>query len=184
MLNSSASLEPETHTLKDGIQVLIRPILPEDADDLQATFKRLSPESIYLRFHSFKKDLPDKEAHELATLDYTTRMAFVAVCQEDGKEVVVGVARYALLDMAKPDLAESAVVVADEYQHRGIGKLLLRRLVTYARAKTIRQLRGNLQIGNTRMLDLVQRSGLPNKKRYAEGIWEVTIDLGVADEIA
>jgi acetyltransferase len=182
MLTSSASLEPETHTLKDGTQVVIRPILPEDADDLQATFKRLSPESIYLRFHSFKKVLPDKEAHDLATLDYTTRMAFVAICWEDHQEVVVGVARYALPDLAKPDMAESAVVVADEYQNRGIGKLLLRRLVTYARAKKIRQLRGNLQVGNTRMLDLVGRSVLPNKKRYVEGLWEVTIDLREVDE--
>ena len=182
MLTSSASLEPESHILKDGTRVVIRPILPEDADDLQATFKRLSVESIYLRFHSFKKELPDQEAHDLATLDYTTRMAFVAICYENGQELVVGVARYALLDLAKPDMAESAVVVADEYQNRGIGKLLLRRLVTYARAKGIGQLRGNLQVGNTRMLDLVRRSGLPNKTRYVEGIWEATIDLGVSDE--
>jgi acetyltransferase len=182
MLTSSASLEPESHTLKDGTRVVIRPILPEDADDLQATFKRLSAESIYLRFHSFKKYLPDQEAQDLATLDYTTRMAFVAICQEEGQVVVVGVARYALLDSQSKDSAESAVVVADEYQNRGIGKLLLRRLVTYARAKGIRQLRGNLQVGNNRMLDLVRRSGLPNKTHYVEGIWEVTIDLGVADE--
>lgn len=182
MLTSSASLEPESHSLKDGTRVVIRPILPEDADDLQATFKRLSVESIYLRFHAFKKELPDQEAHDLATLDYTRRMAFVAICEENGQEIVVGVARYVLLDSKDADIAESAVVVADEYQSRGIGKLLLRRLVTYARAKGIRQLRGNLQVGNTRMLDLVRRSGLPNQTHFIDGIWEATIDLVIAEE--
>jgi acetyltransferase len=184
MLTSSASLEPESHILKDGTQVLIRPIQTEDADDLQATFKRLSMESIYLRFHSFKKELPDKEAHDLATLDYTTRMAFVAVCRENEQDVVVGVARYALLNSQTTDTAESAVVVADEYQSRGIGRLLLKRLVTYARAKGIIRLRGNLQVGNNRMLDLVRRSGLPSKIQYVDGIWKVTIGLAVVDEAA
>ena len=65
----------------------------------------------------------------------------------------------------------------------GIGKLLLRRLVIYARARGIHFLRGNLQLGNDRMLELVRRSGLPYKTRYADGIWEVTIDLApVSDE--
>jgi acetyltransferase len=184
MLFSSDSLDPEQHTLKDGTQVVIRPIRPEDANNLQATFRRLSMESIYLRFHSFKKELPDEEAHYLATLDYTTRMAFVAICKENDQEIVVGVARYVLLDMGKTEMAESAVVVADEYQSRGIGKLLLQRLVIYARARGIRYLRGNLQVGNNRMLDLVRRGGLPNKTRFTDGIWEVTIDLGEPGEAA
>ena len=81
-------------------------------------------------------------------------------------------------------MAESAVVVQDEYQGRGLGKLLLARLVNYARLRGIHFLRGNLQIGNDRMLDLVRRSGLPHHTRYVDGIWEVTIDLGLPDEAA
>jgi acetyltransferase len=184
MLASDNSLDLESHSLKDGTQVVIRPIYPEDADDLQVTFRRLSMESIYLRFFSFKKELPDEEARYLATLDYITRMAFVAICKENDQEIVVGVARYSLLDMENPELAESAVVVADEYQGRGIGMLLLRRLVSYARAMGIRHLCGNMQVGNDRMLDLVKRGGLPYKTRFADGIWEVTIDLRLPDEAA
>jgi acetyltransferase len=171
------SMNSESITLTDGTPIIIRPIRPDDADDLQATFQRLSMQSIYLRFLSFKKELSDEEARYLATLDYTTRMAFVAVCKENDQDSVVGVARYALLDTGHLEIAESAVVVADEYQGRGIGKLLLWRLVSYARAKGIHSLRGNLQIGNDRMLDLVRRSGLPHQQRYVDGIWEVTIDL-------
>jgi 3-methyladenine DNA glycosylase AlkD/RimJ/RimL family protein N-acetyltransferase len=184
MLSSaSASLDSETLTLKDGTQVVIRPIRPDDADDLQITFQRLSTESIYLRFHSYKKELPDEEARYLASVDYSSRMAFVAICKENDQDFVVGVARYAMLDTSHLDMAESAVVVADEYQGRGLGKLLLRRLVNYARAMGIHHMRGNLQIGNDRMLDLVQRSGLPHQQRYVDGICEVTIDIGLpADE--
>ena len=170
-------LNSESIALADGTRIIIRPIRSGDADDLQAAFQRLSMESIYLRFLSFKKELSDEEAHQLTTLDYTTRMAFVATCMENDKEIVMGVARYALLDTGHPGLAEAAVVVADEFQGRGIGKMLLRRLVTYARARGIHFLRGNLQIGNDRMLTLVQRSGLPHQQRYVDGIWEVTIDL-------
>ena len=99
-------LNPETVTLKDGTQVIIRPIHPDDAEDLQATFQRLSMESIYLRFLSFKKELPDEEARYLATVDYTTRMAFVAIASENNREIVVGVSRYAMDDPGNPEFAE------------------------------------------------------------------------------
>ena len=181
MLSFDASLDPEPVTLKDGTHIVIRPIRPDDADDLQATFQRLSMESIYLRFLSFKKELSDEEARYLATVDYSSRMAFVALCTENGKDIVVGVSRYALLDAGDPEMAESAVVVADEYQGRGIGKLLLWRLVSYARARGIHFLSGNLQVGNNRMLDLVKRSGLPHRTRFVDGIWEVTIDIAQPD---
>lgn len=178
------SLDPEEVTLKDGTQILIRPIRADDAEDLQEAFQRLSMESIYLRFLSVKKELTDEEARTLSTVDYTSRMAFVAICRENDRDIVVGVSRYALLDASKPEMAESAVVVADEYQGRGIGKMLLRRLVSYGRAKGIHYLRGNMQIGNNRMLELVKRSGLPHQTRFVDGIWEVNIDIRQPDEEA
>lgn len=178
---SSASLDVESFTLKDGTPVVIRPIRPDDAAHLQDTFNHLSMETIYQRFHSFKKELPDEEARQLATVDYTTRMAFVALCEKNGREIIIGVTRYALPDKKHPQIAESAVVVQDEYQGRGLGKLLLRRLVLYARAKGISRLRGAMQIDNNRMLDLVKHSGLPYKTRFVDGRWEVDIDLSVPE---
>ncbi len=180
LTDTSASLDPEAITLRDGTQVTIRPIRPDDAEHLQDTFDHLSMETIYLRFLSYKKELPNEEATYLATVDYASRMAFVAVCQKKGRDIVVGVARYALLDKDHPEIAESAVVVQDEYQGRGIGKLLLKRLLMYAKAKGIDHLRGFMQLGNSRMLDLVKGSGLPYKTRFVEGLWEVDIDLGAA----
>jgi len=176
-MSTISLLEPEAVTLKDGTPVIIRPIHPEDADHLQDTFDHLSMETIYLRFLSFKKELPDEEARYLATVDYDSRMAFVAQCKKNGREIIIGVARYALLDIEHPKIAESAVVVQDEYQRRGLGKILLRKLVLYAHFKGIQHLRGNLQVGNNRMLDLVKNSGLPYKTSFVEGIWQVDIDV-------
>ncbi len=180
--STNASLHPENFTLKDGTRVTIRPIQADDADHLKDTFDHLSMETIYLRFLSFKKELPDEEARYLATVDYTTRMAFVAVCQKNERDIVVGVARYALVDSDKDKIAESAVVVQDEYQGRGIGTLLLRRLLIYAKAKGIHHLRGFMQLGNNRMVDLVKNSGLPYKTRFVDGVWEVNVDLGATEE--
>jgi acetyltransferase len=181
---SSDSLDPEIITLKNGRHITIRPIHPDDADDLQATFQRLSIQSIYLRFLSFKKELTDEEARQLATVDYTSRMAFVAICKENEHDIVVGVARYAMLDPKHPETAEAAVVVSDEYQGLGLGKQLLWRLIVYARAMGVQSIRGNLQIGNDRMLLLVKRSGLPHETRFVDGIWEVTIDLRLPQDEA
>lgn len=177
LYSSSDSLEPQVITLKDGKHVTIRPIRPDDAPDLQDSFQRLSIQSIYLRFLSFKTQLTDEEARQLATVDYASRMAFVAIDQIGDDMQVVGVARYAMIDPGDPETAEAAVVVLDAYQGLGLGKQLLLRLVAYARAKGIRCIRGNLQVGNDRMLLLVKRSGLPHQTRFVEGIWEVSIDL-------
>ncbi len=174
---SPASVDTEVVTLKDGTPATIRPIRPDDAAHLQDTFDHLSMETIYQRFHAFKKELPDEEALQLATVDYTTRMAFVALTQKNGREIIIGVARYALADADNLEDAESAVVVQDEYQGRGLGKLLLGRLVRYARAKGIHHLRGYMQVGNNSMLNLVKSSGVAYQTRFTEGTWEIEIDL-------
>jgi acetyltransferase len=169
---------PEEVTLSDGSHIIIRPIQPEDADALQTTFGLLSAQSIYFRFMSHKKELTDKEAERFANVDYHTQMAFVAVGEKEGEPLILGVSRYALLDPALPDLAESAVVVGDEFQHRGVGKVLLWRLVQYARTQGIRYLRGVILLENQRMVELVKKGGLPYQQRYVDGYHQITIDIG------
>ena len=78
--------------LKDGMQVLLRPIRPDDAAGLQAGFQRLSPRSIYLRFLEPYKELPGKLAQRLANIDYHAQMALVAEIQEAGQPRLIGVA--------------------------------------------------------------------------------------------
>jgi acetyltransferase len=165
-------------TLMDGTQVLIRPIRPDDAPRLQHGFTHLSPESIYLRFLETFKALSDQQAENFATVDYQNRMAFVASIQEDGQEHLIGVARYSKINQAEPGLAESAVVVIDEYQGRGLGTLLLIRLVDYARAHGVTTLLATVHYTNAKMLRFIQRSGFPFQRKILEpGVWEIRVFL-------
>jgi acetyltransferase len=169
---------PEDITLSDGSHIIIRPIQPQDASLLQTTFGMLSAQSIYFRFMSHKKALTNEEARNFANVDYRTKMAFVAISEENGQPLILGVARYALLDPAHPDLAESAVAVGDGFQHRGIGKLLLGRLVKYARTQGIRYLRGVILLENQVMIEIIKKGGFPHQQQFVDGHYQITIDIG------
>jgi GNAT superfamily N-acetyltransferase len=168
--------------LHDGTSVTIRPIRPGDAPKLQAAFKRLSTQSIYLRFLEVFTQLTDQQARDFANLDYYHRMALVAEIQEPDGLNLIGVARYAMLDGDEPGLAECAIVVIDEYQKQGLGSLLLRRLIRYARSHAVQTFLATVHVSNAQIMRFIQRSGFPAEKKMIEpGVWEIRVRL--QDEI-
>lgn len=169
--------QPEVIALKDGTLVTIRPIQPEDAVILKSGFLRLSQESIYYRFMSDKRHLSDEEAHRFASVDYQTRMAFIATALEDEEEYLAGVARYEVLLPTRPDTAEAAIVVSDSFQRRGLGRMLMKQLLDYAYKQGISYLRAEIMIDNHRILKLIESGGLPYEKRYNDGTWEILVDI-------
>ncbi len=168
---------PETLTLRDGTHLALRPIRPDDAPRLQALHSRLSTETIFLRFMGMRPVLPPEEAREYATLDYRTRMAFVATQPEAGGECIVGVARYAVVSDQRPTEAEAAIVIEDRFQNRGLGTVLLDRLLRYARGHGIRAFVAEINAENERMLKFVRHSGLPTEKRLEGGVWEIRVKI-------
>src|SRR3989441_7620262 len=105
--------------VRGGLFVHVRPIRPEDEPLLQEAFSRMSERSVYFRFFSPLKRLPEEMAHRLARVDYEARFALVAL---DSKGRIAGVARY---DRAPgTDEAEVAVAVVDEAQRNGLGGTL------------------------------------------------------------
>jgi GNAT superfamily N-acetyltransferase len=176
--NGSVVAEPEVVTLRDGTNVSIRTIRPDDAPRLQALFDRLSQESVFFRFLAHQKTLSDEQAQDLADVDYHMRMALVASLEHEGEEQVVAVARYAVIREGAPDLAEAAFVVEDRFQGRGLGKLLLKRLIAYARRHGIRDFWMSVHHRNSKMMSLVRGTGLPIKTRNTNlGIWEIEMVL-------
>lgn len=163
--------------LKDGTSVTLRPVAPEDAPRLQALHSRLSTESRYMRFFSVRADLPPEQARQLAVLDYHTRMAFVATHVQDGEEQIIGVARYAVSNPAKPNEAEAAIVVEDRYQGRGIGTILLARLLEYARRHGIEYFCANVDSMNTTMLQMIQRIKMTTEMKLNSGVWDIRIRI-------
>lgn len=168
----------EQIVLQDGTPVTIRPIVPEDAPKLQSAHKRLSTQSIYLRFLEIFSQLTDQQAREFAELDYYQRMALVAETQEADDLNLIGVARYAMLAGDERGLAECAIVVVDEYQKRGLGSLLLQRLVHYAYLHDVKVFLATVHVSNAQIMRFIQRSGFPVEKKMIEpGVWEIRVRL-------
>lgn len=176
-MDQKPSFEPETIRLKDGLQVTIRPIRPDDAPRLQALVGRMSAESIFLRFLEYLKALTPKQAAFLANVDYQKRMALVAARDLEGEEQVIGVARYDANDPDRPDRAEVGIAVEDAYQNQGLGSTLLDRLTDYAKANGIRAFTATVSAQNARILHFVRRSGLPSERSLEMGMWEIEIQL-------
>ncbi|MGO9458116.1 MAG: N-acetyltransferase family protein [Acidimicrobiales bacterium] len=141
-----------TEVLDDGTVVAVRPICPADADALGAFHLGLSSNSVRLRFFGAHPRLSPAEIKRFTCVDYRDRLALVAEVQ--GR--LTGVARY---DRRGDDEAEVAFVVADEYQHHGIGTRLLERLAEAARQRGITSFFAETLAENRRMLDVFFHSG-------------------------
>ena len=138
--------------LADGTNIRIRPIRPEDAS-IEASFVRdLSPEAKYFRFMHALNELTQDMLVRFTQLDYNRELALIAVLERPGQETELGVARYA----TNPDgvSCEFALVVADAWQHRGIGSRLMTALMEAARQYGFRSMNGEILSGNQSMLEL------------------------------
>lgn len=141
----------------DGTQITIRPIKPEDAD-LEVEFvRKLSAETKYYRFMNTMRELPPAMVARLTQIDYDREMAFLATVEENGQEVELGVCRYAV----NPDgeSCEFAVVVADDWQSRGLARKLMGVLIETARNRGLKYMNGVFLSSNERMLKFVQNLG-------------------------
>ena len=160
-------------TLLDGTQIEIRPIRPEDAD-IEAEFvRKLSPETKYSRFMSVLGELTASMLARLTQIDYDSEMAFIATVHQGDKEVEIGVCRYS--GNADQESCEFAVVVADDWQRRGLGRKLMGVLIETARDRGLKYMNGMFLAKNEGMLRFVQELGfvLSNDPE------ERTIKLGV-----
>lgn len=145
--------------LRDGARVTIRAIRPDDKAALLTLFDRLSPETIYYRFHGAKKRLSRRELIYLTELDFHRKAALVAALGAGADERIVGVARYALDPQSSVRRAEFALTVEDAHQGRGIGRRLLEHLARLARAEGFEELEAFVLADNLPMIRLLERSG-------------------------
>ncbi len=124
------------HTLTDGTRVLIRPLLSSDRGDIAAGYLKLSDESRRLRFFSSPRELSGPDLDYLVNLDYRDHFAWAAFALDAPGRPGIGVARYIRLP-DRPDRAEVAVTVLDDFSHRGLGSLLLVLLAGRARSNGV-----------------------------------------------
>jgi len=172
----SPGFEPRVLELSDGTKVHIRPIVPEDEPLLIEAVAAMSERTVYFRFFSPLKRLPDALAHRLAVVDYNDRFALVATTHKPGgKERIVGVARYDRA--ANTDVAETAVAVVDEFQRRGLGSALLTILGKVARDHGIKTFTLIVLPENQQMLGLLRKMGWIHHAKLTGGVYEISFDV-------
>ena len=144
--------------LGDGRTLLLRPILPEDEPALQAAFARLTPEEVRLRFFVPMSTLSHMMAARFTQIDYDREMALILTEPGiAGKTNIYGAVRI----IADPDneRAEYAIIVHHDMTGMGLGVMLMRRIIDYARSRGIKEIYGDVLSGNRTMLKLCRVLG-------------------------
>ncbi len=161
---------------KDGVQLAIRPIRPEDEPLMVKFHETLSDQSVYQRYlHPMQ--LSQRVAHErlvrICFIDYDREIALVVEKQgaRPEEQEIVAVGR--LSKSRSKDAAAFALLVSDPYQGKGIGSELIRRLVEVARAEKVKKLVGRVVADNTRMRGLCEEMGFtfcPSEENTVEAM--------------
>ena len=142
-----------TERLRDGTEIHLRPVRPEDEAMLVDLAAHMSPEDLRLRFFTPIRSLTHRFAARLTQIDYDREMALVAL----ESRTVLGIARF----FADPDRekAEYAVSVRTDWHGRGVGYLLMNRLIEVARQWGIGELVGDVLSDNRPMLAMCRELG-------------------------
>jgi GNAT superfamily N-acetyltransferase len=169
----------ELAALRDRSRVTLRLIRPDDKDLLRRGFDRLSPESRYRRFLGAKTRLTDAELAYLTEVDGHDHFAIGATIEDAaGHEEGVGIARFIRTE-SDPSVAEVAVAVADDWQGKGLGTLLLLRLVAAARERGVERFSGQALASNEALRDVLDQIPRGVRVRAQEG--EVTVEVDLPD---
>jgi GNAT superfamily N-acetyltransferase len=165
----------ERDVVTGGVRCHVRPIRPDDAARLVAFHTHLSPRSVYLRFFTFHPTLSDAEVARFTRVDLENRLALVVTTGDE----IIAVGRF---DRAPASAeAEVAFVVADEYQHHGLGSLLLDELAQAARQRGVQSFRADTLAENHTMLDVFRHAGYPVTSSIEYGTVRLRFPLAVTD---
>ena len=167
-------------TAPDGAVVTIRPIRAADLELEREFVTGLSPVTGYHRLMSTRTPSL-AELRRFTNIDPRREVAVIATTTVDGRERQVGVARY-VKDESKPDEAEFAIVLADAWQRRGLGRRLLASLIDVAKRDGVRRLVGTTLSDNEGMLRLARRLGFSlARNRGSASITDVSLELARMD---
>lgn len=144
--------------LRDGRDILLRPIRPEDEPAHHALIARMSPEDLRLRFFSYVRELRHAQMARLTQVDYDREMAFIATApDEHGEPETLGVVR----TVTDPDneSAEFAVLVRSDLKGKGLGSMLMKKIIDYCRSRGTAEIKGLVLASNESMIGLARSLG-------------------------
>lgn len=165
-----------TVVLRDGTAVHLRAIRPDDKERLRIAFEQLSRRSVYRRFFHPVKALTPNTLRQLTELDFCDHVGLVLSAENETGEQLIAVGRFVRLAPCG-ERAEFAITVADDYQNRGAGTLLLQRLVDIGRAGGVREFVAYVLEDNREMLEVIRRTELPCRQTSEDGVRRVVVSL-------
>ena len=160
--------------LRDGSRIRIRQGHRSDRELLLQGFQRLSPESRYRRFLMAMPQLSEEMVRYLTEIDHHDHEAMIALDERTGEGI--GVARY-VRNRDRPDTAEVAVTVIDDWQGRGVGTLLLEVICGRAREEGIRTFTAVLLATNQEMMDVFRALGPVRIVDHETGTVEIEMPI-------
>ncbi|UGQ11698.1 GNAT family N-acetyltransferase [Yinghuangia sp. ASG 101] len=167
----SAPRTEERHVLAaDGTMLRLDAAGPADEPAVRTLFEGLSATSLHLRFFGMARDAVGEAAHRICAVRAPDGGALLAW----HGELVVGAAEF---HTTGPGEAELAVVVAEDWHHRGVGTLLIEHLMDVARAEGVRRWTADVLSDNRPMLRVLQDMGLPLHRGAEAGVVTASIPL-------
>jgi len=154
---STSGALPHVVTLKNGLEVLIRRAEREDSRMLFSMFSSVSDDTMFRRFLRSQKALTEADAQEMLRLDDRDVTSLIAIVRKDHTEQAVGEARY--VANSSGELAEAAVVIADEWQNLGLGTALFTDLLTEAKRAGLSKVIAYFDVENGGVIHLGQKFG-------------------------
>jgi RimJ/RimL family protein N-acetyltransferase len=147
---------PARVKLRDGTRIALRPVHADDKELLRGAFDRLSETSRYRRFFTPISELDDATLAYLTEIDHHDHEAIVGLDPQTGE--AIGVARFVRAPPGS-DAAEAAVVVVDDWQSRGVGRALTRRLARRARQEGVHWFTAEVKAENPHAIELLHGLG-------------------------
>ncbi len=148
-------------SLRDQTKVLIRPITAADREMERGFIEALSPESRRFRFLGQIRSPSEALLTQLTALDPVHQVAFAAVVADAGGESLIGVSRFST--DAGGGACECAVTVAEDWQCRGVGTLLMNHLIAIARSRRIKYMYSIDDARNAKMHELARHLGFTSR---------------------
>ncbi len=175
------AIRPYPEALEEWINwqdspLLLRPIKPEDGPQHIEFFNALDPEDVRYRMFVRMRELTNPQLARMTQIDYNREMAFIATRKgEDGASETLGVARV----IFDPDnvSAEFAIIVRSDLKGKGLGRILMKRLVQYCRDRGTQEIVGETLSYNKALIALVREFGFQASRSVENDTTHLVLDL-------
>ncbi len=162
-----------------GLRVLFRPVKPTDERPLLEFFYSLPREESYVRFISTMKVYPRYDTQRMANIDYQREMSIVGLVGEMDAERIIAIGTYTIDEETRT--AEVDFAVHPDYGRKGIASFLIHHLMEIAKTKLVRRFVAYVSptsVGS--VVGVFQKMGCVVESTLAEGLYEISMDLGQA----